>query len=181
MRYMKASLANGTVTEQFKERTMLAVTEVNACPMCSYAHTKMALESDMTKDEINAMLVGTLDDTPPDELPGVLFAQHYADMRAKPSKSSWQRLLQDYGKDKANGILGVTRTIMLGNAYGIVIGSIKGRFKGEPDKRSSLVYELGMLLTLPPFMLIAFLHVGIARLLRMPLISFESKTNGTVL
>ena len=34
---------NGVLQEDFAERLMLAVTEVNKCAMCSYAHTKMAL------------------------------------------------------------------------------------------------------------------------------------------
>jgi AhpD family alkylhydroperoxidase len=37
---------------------MLAVTEVNGCEMCSYAHTKMALEAGLSNDEIQQMLAG---------------------------------------------------------------------------------------------------------------------------
>ncbi len=43
---------NKTLSEHFMERIMLAVTEVNGCPLCSFAHTKMALESGMSNEEI---------------------------------------------------------------------------------------------------------------------------------
>ncbi len=37
-----------TIDEQFLERLQLAVTEVNSCAVCSYAHTQMALVKTLT-------------------------------------------------------------------------------------------------------------------------------------
>ena len=48
------------LTPQDMERIMLAVTEVNGCVVCSYAHAKMALETGMSHDEIREMLAGDL-------------------------------------------------------------------------------------------------------------------------
>nr|WP_237713710.1 carboxymuconolactone decarboxylase family protein [Rhodococcus sp. P14] len=63
---------------------MLAVTEVNGCGACSYAHTKIALGAGMSSAEIRNILAGVLDDVPDSEVAAVLFAQHYADTRATP-------------------------------------------------------------------------------------------------
>ena len=121
--YMSVSKKNNELSLEFMERIMLAVTQVNACPLCSYAHTKMALEAGMSSEEIQNMLAGAIDDTPPDELAAVMFAQHYADTRGKPSKDSWERITEVYGPSKAKGILGAIRIIMLANMYGIPLGS----------------------------------------------------------
>ncbi|WP_256205872.1 carboxymuconolactone decarboxylase family protein [Carnobacterium iners] len=39
------------------ERIMLAVTQVNGCSVCSYTHTKMALEVGMKSEKIKNILV----------------------------------------------------------------------------------------------------------------------------
>jgi AhpD family alkylhydroperoxidase len=160
------------IGDEFIERIMLAVTEVNGCAMCSYAHTKMALEKGMSNEEIQLLLAGDLEKTPEQELPAIMFAQHYAETRGKPSKMTWDRILETYGRDKAMGILAATRMIMVGNAYGIVLGSFKNRLKGKSDTNSSLGYELGMLLSLIPFTILTIFHRIGAFILRKPIISF---------
>lgn len=149
---------SGELKTEFLERIMLAVTEVNNCPMCSYAHTKIALEAGMSPTEIENMLSGVLFDVPKEDLPAILFAQHYADTRGKPSKESLRTLVRTYGLKKAKGILGGVQSIMVGNAYGIVFGSFKGRLKSEPDPRSNLFYEVIMISTLLPFVILALTH-----------------------
>lgn len=158
MKYMVRERKNENLQTEFLERIMLAVTEVNSCAMCSFAHTKIALDAGMSAKEIENMLEGVLDDVPTKELPAILFAQHYADTRGNPSKESFQTLVKIYGLEKAQGILGGIRAIMVGNAYGIAWGSLLGRFKGQADPRSHLGYELAMVVTLLPFIFIALLH-----------------------
>lgn len=155
---LRKARKNGEMDRQFMERIMLAVTEVNGCAICSYAHTKMALETGMSNEEIQNMLAGMLTDVPADELEAILFAQHYADSRAKPSKEAWARLVEVYGETKAGGILGAIRIIMWGNAYGIPWSSFSGRFKGKPDERSTLPYELTMFITVVFYLPIAGFH-----------------------
>ena len=123
----------GVMNHAFLERIMLAVTEVNGCAMCSYYHTRVALEAGFSAGEIRNMLGGSLSDVPAEQLDGVLFAQHYADMRGKPTSGSWRRLLERYGETGAYGVLAVTRMIMMGNAVGIPSGSFLLRFRGKPD------------------------------------------------
>ena len=150
---------------------MLAVTEVNDCAICSYAHTKRALESGMSGEEIHNMLAGIMDNIPDDELAAVMFAQHYADTRGHPTGESWQRIVEIYGTSRAQGILGSTRTIMMGNAYGIAWSSFFNRLRGRPDPRSSLLYEASMILgtVLIP---ISLIHALISNLFKKPIISF---------
>lgn len=153
-KYMDIAQKEKLIDSKFQERLMLAVTEVNKCNMCSYTHTKLALELGMTSEEINNLLVGDLKDAPTDELNAIMFAQHYADSRGKPDDNTWNLIVKEYGKKKALGILGVIRMIMIGNSLGIPLGSLKERLKGNPDPRSNLGYEIAvLLLTIPMFIL----------------------------
>lgn len=171
MKYMLKSKRNKELSPKFIERIMLAVTEVNNCAICSYAHTKRALESGMSNEEIQKILSGIIVDIPADEVKAVMFAQHYADTRGNPTKESWQRIVETYGISRAKGILGSIRTIMIGNTYGIPWSSFFNRFRGKPDPRSSLQYELSMILGtfLVP---ISLFHALISDLLRKPIINF---------
>jgi AhpD family alkylhydroperoxidase len=171
IKYMLKAKRNLQMDQKFIERMMLAVTEVNNCAICSYAHSKRALESGMTKEEIHKMLKGVMDEVPEEELTAVMFAQHYADTRGRPTKKSWQRIVEIYGLSKSKGILGSIRTIMMGNAYGIPWSSFINRLRGKPDPRSSLKYELRMLLGTLLFP-ISFIHALVSLLLNKPIIDF---------
>jgi AhpD family alkylhydroperoxidase len=171
MKYMSKAKKNQELSPKFIERIMLAVTEVNDCAICSYAHTKKALESGMSNEEIQKMLTGIMDDVPEDEVAAVMFAQHYADTRGHPTLESWQRILEIYGKSQAKGILGSIRVIMIGNAYGIAWSSFFNRLRGKSDPRSSLLYETSMILgtVLIP---ISLIHALISNLFKKPIIIF---------
>lgn len=173
MKYLREAKQKNEMSSEFTERIMLAVTEVNGCAMCSYAHAKMALEAGMSNEEIEQMLSGDTGATPKDELLAILFAQHYADTRGNPSKESWERIVKTYGQAKAYAILASIRMIMLGNTYGIVLGSFKNRFKGNPDKRSNLFYELIMFITLILYIPIGLIHSFLAGFFHTQIISFD--------
>ena len=154
------------------ERIMLTVTEVNGCEICSYAHTKMALEAGMSTGEIQNMLSGVMGDIPSDEIQAILFAQHYADTRGRPSREAWNRIIESYGLTKSHGILGAIRIIMIGNAYGIPWSSFVNRLKGRPDIRSSLFYEAEVMILGSFLMPVAIGQSLIAALLRLKFIDF---------
>jgi AhpD family alkylhydroperoxidase len=171
MKYMARAKKRNELSAEFIERIMMAVTEVNGCDICSYAHAKMALEIGISNKEINNMLAGIIDDVPPDEIAGVMFAQHYADSRGQPSKEAWDRVVENFGIFKAKGILGAIRIIMLGNTYGIPFSSFFKRFKAKPDKRSSILYEISMMISCVVFFPIVLIHALISCLFRMPVIN----------
>lgn len=169
---LRKAKAAGKMDKAFLERIMLAVTEVNGCAMCSYYHTKVALEEGFRAEEIRAMLGGNFADVPEEQLGGVLFAQHYADQRGKPSRESWDRIVQEFGETGAYGILAVTRMIMMGNAIGIPSGSFLLRFRGKADPRSNVFYELMMMLAMVVFIPLAGLTAISLNLLKVPVIKF---------
>lgn len=173
MRSLGRARKEGDLDKNFMERMMLAVTEVNGCPLCSYAHTKMALESGMSLEEIQNLLAGTMDAIPSDELAAILFAQHYAETRGNPSEGSWQRIVDIYGLTTASGILGSIRTIMLGNAIGIPFGSLMDRVRGKPDPNSDLSYELGMTLSTLLIVPTSLMHAAVSTLRKEPMIVFN--------
>lgn len=145
------------ISEQFKERIMLAVTNVNGCSLCSYAHTKFALESGMSDTEIQKLLSSdpdTHESIPQEEAAAITFAQHYADTRCKPDKKAWQNIVERYGNEKALAILGFIRIITMGNALGARLSGIVDRVKHQKyDERTkvitSILYFLGTIVTLP--------------------------------
>lgn len=164
----------GLISDSFFERIMLAVTEVNACAMCSYAHTRMALEAGLPEAEIKDMLSGDFKDAPEEEMPALLFAQDYAQWRGKASPEVWKQICARYGQERAGAILGVIRMIMVGNTFGIPFGSLQSRINGSKDTvdaRSNLLYELSFVLCTPFVFVFGLLAGLIVLLFRMPLIA----------
>ena len=170
---LKRAKNAGKMDKSFLERIMLAVTEVNGCAACSYYHTKVALEEGFSAEEIRAMLGGNFVDVPKEQLSGVLFAQHYADLRGKPSRESWSRIVEEYGEVGAYGILAVTRMIMMGNAIGIPSGSFALRFRGKADPRSNVFYELLMMLAMVVFLPLTGLTAILLNLFKAPILRFS--------
>ena len=165
---------SGSLSLQLQERLMLAVTEVNGCALCSYGHSRMALEAGLSGQEIEDLLGGQTDGAPKEELPAILFAQHYADTRGRPTAAAWAQLVSRYGQPQAAGMLGAVRMITVGNTWGIPTGSLLARLtkqeKYHIDTRSSVGYELVMLLLLLPFLPVAMLQALGAAALRRPLV-----------
>lgn len=158
--------------KQFAERVMLAVTEVNGCALCSQGHTAWALEAGLSEHEVADLLSGAGDEAvPPEHAVGVAFAQHYADTAGRPTRPAWDRVVATYGPRRAESILGWVRMIQVGNAAGIPLSAFRARRQGEPDPRSSVVYELGTtagnVLVAP----VALLHALLDRLLGRPLLT----------
>ncbi len=172
MPLLRKAKAEGEMDPSFLERIMLAVTEVNGCAMCSYYHTKAALEEGFGEEEIRAMLGGSLADVPKEQLPGVLFAQHYADLRGRPTREGWKRVIEEYGEAGAQGILAATRMIMMGNAVGIPAGSLGMRFRGKADPRSNVFYELLMMLATVLFLPLCGVTALVLNLAGAPLMRF---------
>jgi len=132
------------VKKDFVERLQLAVTEVNGCAACSYAHTYMALKQGMSSEEINSFLSGDGTFINQDEAKAIIFAQHYADTRGFPKKDAFDSLVDEYGNQKVEIILSAIQLMHAGNIYGIPYSALISRLKGKPYKDSSLIYELGM-------------------------------------
>jgi AhpD family alkylhydroperoxidase len=147
--------------KQASERVMLAVTEVNGCALCSYAHTRIALDMGLPENEVRGLLAGVADDVPADELAGLAFAQHYADSRGRPDAAAWTTLVEQSGHNTALCALRATRIIMWGNATGIPLSSLLARARGAPDPHSSLAYELLTTLGAAAVLPVALAHAAL--------------------
>ena len=135
--------ARSRCDRQASERIMLAVTAVNGCELCSYAHTRFALDAGISDAEVRALLGGVTVGAPDGQLAGIAFAQHYADTRGHPDPTVWTALVDQYGTTQALCVLRATRMMMWGNALGIPLSSLRARLQGSPDPGSSLAYEIG--------------------------------------
>lgn len=175
-KHMRRNKKTNKLSSHFIERIMLAVTEVNGCEVCSQVHTKIALEQGMSNKEIKKLLSGVTEGIPAHEMTAIMFAQHYADMRGNPSEEAWNRVVEVYGTEKALGILGVIRTIMIANIYGIPFSALRSRIKGEKIEQTNLFYEIKMILSIIPLLPAALFHGIISNLFNNPVIDFEKQT-----
>jgi AhpD family alkylhydroperoxidase len=150
----KRAKKNSDIHIKFIERIMLAVTQVNGCRLCSYAHTKMALENGLEQKEISALLSGNLQTAPTAEHKALLFSQYYAETNGHPEKTEWCELVKTYGKQNAEAILVNIRIIMFGNIYGNTMDAFMHRLKLRGSKESSLFRELGILVGIIPILLV---------------------------
>jgi len=150
------------VDKNFIERLQLAVTEVNGCAACSYAHAYMALKQGMSNEEIDSFLNGDEKFINQEEAKAIVFAQHYADSRGFPKKDAYKSIIDEYGDIKAKVILSAIQLMFAANIYGIPYSAFQSRLKGKPYKDSSLLYELGMQITGVISLPIALIH-GILR------------------
>lgn len=144
IRAMKAD----TIDKAWSERIMLAVTHVNDCPLCSYAHSKIALEEGMSEQEIRCMLSGEFSAVPAHQLESILFAQHYADSIGEPSQEALDRIMSTYTEQECRAILARIRIISFGNIYGYALWALKQRIKGDPPETGSPLEELEVVFTI---------------------------------
>lgn len=115
----------------FRERLMLTVTQVNGCRYCSYAHARMSLLAGLAPEELRQLLQGVIPaETPADELPALLYAQHWAESDACPDPQTAQRLAQSYGAEKAQAIHIILCMIRMGNLLGNTLDGILYHLSG---------------------------------------------------
>lgn len=147
------------MNKKFKERIMLAVTEVNGCQFCSFVHTKLSLQAGMSMEEIRNILNGNLEEITDEELVAVLYGQHYADSHETPDAEALRRLQETYGVDRANIIQGFTEVITFTNSLGIAFNLLKDRltFKRHKDSRflNELLVILSSMLLFPLFVIVS--------------------------
>ena len=115
---IRAIFESKSLSPAFRERMMLAVTQVNDCRYCARFHAKAALAEGISREEVDAILNGAFKDCPPDQLAGVLYAEHWAEMLGAPDAEVRDKLIAAYGQDMANDIDIVLRLIKTGNLTG---------------------------------------------------------------
>jgi AhpD family alkylhydroperoxidase len=110
--------ATQLIPADLRERLMLAVTQVNGCRYCAQVHARQALAEGVPPEEVEALLAGTVDNCPPEQVTGVLYAQHWADTQGEPDPEARRRLVEAYGEAQAEAIDLHLRVIKSGNYLG---------------------------------------------------------------
>ncbi len=147
-------MRSGRISEQFRERIMLAVTAVNDCIYCEWAHTRAALSSGCTEDEVVEIMEHDFSSCDPEEVVALAYAQHCSETEGAPTAESKEKLVEHYGEQKANDIMLIIQMITVGNLLGNTIEGFGSRFKGKPPENGSLVFELFIYIFGWPFILI---------------------------
>ncbi len=155
---LKYNRRNKLVATDTLERMQLAVTEVNGCAACSYAHAHLALKQGMSNEEIFSLLSGDGAHIREGEAKAIMFAQHFADAGATFDAEAYRIIQEEYGIEEARVMLSAIQMMQVGNIYGIPFSAFVSRLKGHPYQDSSLFYELGMQLLSAVLLPFALLH-----------------------
>lgn len=115
---VQAAMGGKTLSPAFRERIFLAVTAVNQCRYCSYVHTRAALKSGVSREEVEGLFAGTVDTEPEEERVALLYAQHWAETRGNPDPETLARLNETYPPETVEAIHAVMRMINLNNLCG---------------------------------------------------------------
>lgn len=115
---VRQAMREELVSFPFRERLMMAVTAVNQCRYCNYYHVKESLTAGLPEEEIRQLQDGIVDDAPAEELPALLYAQHWAETDGHPDPDARQKLFEVYGSERAEAIETVLRMIRMGNLWG---------------------------------------------------------------
>ena len=137
----QSTMKSKRISNDFSERIMLAVTAVNGCRYCEWGHTKMAIESGCTDEEIKYILDLDFQGLRKDEITALAFAQHFAESKENPSKKALINLTKEYGSQKADDILNFCRMITVGNLLGNTLDAFDSRINGIPVVDGSFIFE----------------------------------------
>jgi AhpD family alkylhydroperoxidase len=133
------------VSKAFAEKIMLAVTQVNGCRYCSYAHSLMALKAGVSDAEVAQLLAREIGSFPKEEAVALAFAQHYAERGGRPEEEAWRKLEAFYGPETARSIMSYIRMITIGNLFGNTVDAFLSRLAGKPARDSNALSELAVL------------------------------------
>jgi AhpD family alkylhydroperoxidase len=116
---IKAAMNSSLLSTAFRERLMLAVTEVNQCPYCRRFHVGQAKKAGISPAEITQYLTGTIpEDVPENQKLAICYAQHWAETDAQPDAEIQDQIIQTYGKQAFEEITMVLHMIRMGNLLG---------------------------------------------------------------
>lgn len=115
---LRPALRGRLVSPAFRERLMLAVTAVNQCRYCAFFHARESLRAGLSPAEIRRLQDGLVGDAPADELPALLYAQHWAEANGRPDPLARQHVLATYGPERTAAIETLLQLIRTGNLLG---------------------------------------------------------------
>ena len=128
-RVLPAVVRGRMVPSAFRERLMLVVTAVNRCRYCAYIHAGAALLAGVSKEEAQMLLSGTVEHCPEEEIPALLYAQHWAEADGEPDPEARRKMVETYGTESAKQIEAVLRMIRIGNLTGNTLDRLLDRLR----------------------------------------------------
>jgi len=134
------------VSQALSEKLMLAVCGVNQCARCSYLHTQTALEKGVTEKQIRELLSGQFAGEPAEELPALLFAQHYAESKGEVSAEAREAAIKAYGENKVYHMSALLLAVYFGN---LCCNTVHYYTRGRLDDKERLKLYLVYLLARP--------------------------------
>ena len=112
-------MRSGLISNAFRERLMIAVTEVNGCRYCRTFHVGQAKQAGISIEEITEYLKGTIpEDIPEDQKLAVCYAQHWAENETQADHDYETQIVEFYGESKFQAISLLLRMIWMGNLLG---------------------------------------------------------------
>jgi AhpD family alkylhydroperoxidase len=126
------SLAGRVLSNELRERVMLAVAAENRCRYCIAAHTELGLAAGLTREEIGRILAG--DDAGFDASirAALAFSRDLVrrDFRSR-SESLYDALIEQYGSDQAAAIEAAAHVMnffnRFGNTFDMGLAKVSGR------------------------------------------------------
>lgn len=116
---IRQAMRGGRVSEAFRERLMLVVTEVNGCRYCRAFHSQAALRAGLDSEAVSVLLQGLIpENAPQEELPALLFARYWAERNGQAEPEALEALHERYGPETTQDILTVLHMIRMGNLLG---------------------------------------------------------------
>lgn len=138
---MPGTFTSGRVPPAFRERILLAVTSVNQCRYCQWAHTDLAVANGISAEQIGALLGSSTQSVPEEERVALLYALHYAETNRQPAAAERRKLFDTYGADVAHDIENWIHLIFFSNLSGNTFDSFLSRLRGEPNPEGNAVFE----------------------------------------
>ncbi len=117
-RRIRPLMKEQSIPHDFRERIMLAVTQVNDCRYCSWYHSRLALSSGIPEKEVDSLLCGELEDSPQTEIMALHFATHWAETNGHPNHDAEKNVRDCYGDETFEDIITAMRLIRMGNLSG---------------------------------------------------------------
>ncbi len=116
---IREAMHSDDLSFDFRERLMLAVTEVNQCRYCRAFHVQQAAQAGLTGSEIRNYLEGLIpDEVPEDQKLAVAYARHWAESDGEPDPAVVKQLRDVYGESLSQAIDLSLRMIRMGNLLG---------------------------------------------------------------
>lgn len=115
---IRTLMSGDVISPAFRERLMLAVTAVYRCRYCSYAHAREALSRGVPQAEIEALGEGFFEGSPSEEVPALLYAQHWTEANGEPEPAVRDRVVAQYGEHVVEAMDLALRMIRMGNLTG---------------------------------------------------------------